>query len=125
MRRFPQSRQPWGRHLIHRHVAKIQAKLELLERERLDLSRVRDGVYRGTSQGYAKALHAAVTVRAGRIVDIALKHQEKIDQGATRTVPQQIVARQSLKVDAVTGATITVQAIVDATYRALQRAGAR
>ena len=125
MRRFPQSKQPWGRHLIHRHVAKIQAKLDLLERKSLDLSRVRDGVYRGTSQGYAKALQAAVTVRGGRIVDITLKHEEKIEQGATRIVPQQIIAMQSLSVDAVTGATITVQAIVDATYRALQSAGAK
>jgi len=55
-------------------------------------------------------------------VDISLGHQEKIEQGARKTIPRQIVERQSLDVDAITGATVTVQAIVEAVYRALESA---
>jgi len=37
--------------------------------------------------------------------------------------PRQIIERQALKVDAISGATVTVQAVVEGTYRALQQAG--
>jgi uncharacterized protein with FMN-binding domain len=66
-----------------------------------------------------------VRVQGGRIVDVQLRHKEKIEQRATTSVPRQIVERQSLDVDAVTAATVTVQAVVEATYRALTRAGAK
>jgi len=123
IRLFPTSRQPYGRHLLHRHVAKTKAKLDLLTRKNLDLSQLKDGVHRGQSLGYGKPVHAIVTLRGGRIVHIRLRHQEKIEQGATKIIPKQIIERQSLEVDAITGATVTVQAIVEATYRALQNAG--
>ncbi len=38
-------------------------------------------------------------------------------------VPQRIIARQSLKVDGITGATVTYDAIVDAALQALKKAG--
>jgi len=123
IRLFPQSKQPWGRHLLPRYAARVQAKLDLLTRAGLDLSTVRNGVHRGQSPGYAKPMHATVTVKGGRITDVRLRHQEKIDQGATNTVPRQIIERQGLQVDAVTGATVTVQAVVDAVYDALRKGG--
>ncbi len=123
IRLFPTSNQPYGRHLLHRNAAKVQAKLDLLNRNALDLRRLKDGVYRGSGVGYAKEVNAVVTVKAGRITDIRLQHEEKIDLGATDTVPKQIIERQTLEVDAVTGATVTTQAIVQAVYEALQKAG--
>lgn len=123
IRLFPTSNQPYGRHLLHRHAAKTQAKLDLLNRKALDITRLKDGVYRGSGLGYAREINAAVTLKGGRITDIRLQHEEKIDMGATDDVPKQIIARQSLDVDAITGATITVQAIVQAVYEALQKAG--
>ena len=123
IRLFPTSNQPYGRHLLHRNAAKVQAKLDLLGIKTLDITQLKDGVYRGTSLGYAKDINATVTLRGGKITDIQLRHEEKIEQGACKSVPRQIIERQSLQVDAVTGATVTVQAIVEATYRALQKAG--
>ena len=125
MEHYGKAKPRYGRHLLPRRVAKVQAKLDLLGREALDISKLRDGVYRGQSLGYGKPVHAAVTVKGGRITGIGLRHEEKIEQGATKSVPRQIIERQSLDVDAVTGATVTVQAIVEATYRALSRAGAK
>lgn len=123
IRVLPTSKQPYGRHLLHRQVAKTQAKLDLLNRKALDIRAIRDGVYRGQSLGYGKPVHATVTVKGGRITDVQIQHQEKIEQGATRIIPEQIIERQGLEVDAITGATVTVQAIVEATYRALQKGG--
>ena len=122
---YGKARPRYGHHLLPRRVAKVQAKLDLLGKESLDISSLRDGVYHGQSLGYGTPVHAAVTVKGGRITDIQLRHEEKIEQGATKSVPKQIIERQSLAVDAVTGATITVQAIVEATSRALSRAGAK
>ncbi len=125
IRLYPLSDQPYGRHLLPRYVAKVQAKLQLLTLQSLSSANLRDGVYTGRALGYAedKEIVATVTVKDGHIADVAVEHQEKIELNATKIIPRQIVARQSLEVDAVTGATVTSQAIIEATYRALLKAG--
>jgi len=53
------------------------------------------------------------------------KHREKQFYSALKDIPQQIVTRQSVEgIDAVSGATVTSQAIVNATAKALA-SGAR
>ena len=64
-----------------------------------------------------------VTIQAGRIVDVQVDHAEKIDLGATEIIPQRIVEKQSLQVDAITGATVTCDAIIEGVFRALKQAG--
>ena len=125
IRLYPLSDQPYGRHLLSRHVAKVQTKLQLLTLQSLGSARLRDGVYRGSAMGYAedKEIVATVTVKDGHIADVAVQHQEKIELNATRLIPRQIVTKQSLDVDAITGATVTSQGIVEATYQALKKAG--
>lgn len=125
IRLYPQSNQPYGRHLLHRQAAKVQTKLDLLTMRSLESAGLRDGTYTGRVLAYSDKSDMTVTVvvRNGRIADIRLKHDEKIDLGATRIIPQRIIEKQSLKVDVVTGATITSQAIVDGTFQALKQAG--
>ena len=123
MKLYPTSNQPYGRHLLHRNVAKVQAKVDLLRRKNLDITKLPDGTYRGAGLGYVEDVTATVTLKGGRIADIRLAHKEKIEMGVSRTVPEQIIRTQGLQVDAVTGATVTTQAIVEAVYRALQKAG--
>jgi urocanate reductase len=101
----------------------VQAKLELLEYRTLDLTHMKDGAYTGTSLGYCGDVEATVTVRGGQIANIEIEHREDIDQGATRIIPQRIVAVQSLAVDAITGATATTDAVIGATFLALKQAG--
>ena len=62
-------------------------------------------------------------MKAGKIANIRVKHKEKIDQNACDLVPRQITALQKLKVDAITGATVTQDAIQAGTFRALKKAG--
>jgi len=113
------------RPFAQRYARKTESKLELLTRKELDFSKLADGVYRGSSIGYGGPIQLDVTVKGGRITDIKVEHKERIDQGASKIGPRQIIERQALKVDAISGATVTVQAVVEAAYRALTGAGAK
>ena len=119
---YPTSKQPYGRHLLARRAAKVRTKIDLLDMGAIEAGKLADGRYGGDSLGYTGPLQVTVTVRNGRVTDIVVRHKEKIHQNATQIIPRRIVAAQSLKVDAVTGATVTSQAIVDATLRALKKA---
>lgn len=90
----------------------------------LDLKRVRDGTHNGTAMSYAGQLEVAVTVSGGKIVSVKVtRHKDKQYYGAITETPAQIVARQTVKgVDSVTGATITSNAIINATARAMAAA---
>lgn len=125
IRLYPTSDQPYGRHLLPRNVAKVQTKLNLLTMESLRTAQLRDGTYVGKTLGYVDTpeMEVSVTVTNGKIADIKVKHSEKIDLGAADIIPKRIVEKQSLKVDAITGATVTSQAVVDGAFQALKQAG--
>ncbi|MBM4039624.1 MAG: FMN-binding protein [Planctomycetes bacterium] len=122
---FPKVMVPNIRPFAQRYARRTEAKLELLTRKALDISKLADGVYRGSSIGYGGPIELEVTVKSGRIADIKVQHKERIDQGASKIAPRQIIERQALNVDAISGATVTIQAIVEATYRALTEGGAK
>ncbi len=125
IRLYPTSDQPFGRHLLARYAAKVKGKLDRLAMQSLARTRLRDGTYTGRAMGYSdkQDLEVAVTIREGKIAEVNVKHEEKIDLSATKLVPQQIIQKQSLQVDGVTGATITSQGIVEGAFQALKQAG--
>ena len=90
----------------------------------LDLRRVPEGVFRASTAAYAGDLHVEVTIRGGRIEDVKVtKHQEKQTFTALTETPRKIIERQGVKgVDATSGATITAEAIINATAKALASA---
>jgi uncharacterized protein with FMN-binding domain len=101
---------------------RAQASIEAIKVfDALDLKRVPDGTYQSGSQAYAGPLRVAVTVKAGRIESVkVIEHQEKQFYASITDTPNQIVARQGVKgVDAVSGATVTSEAIINATAKAL------
>jgi uncharacterized protein with FMN-binding domain len=89
-------------------------------------NRVPDGVHTASSLGYAGEVHVEVTVKSGRIESLRVtQHQEKQFYSALTDTPRQIIEKQGFKgVDAVSGATITSEAIINATAKALAK-GAR
>jgi len=123
VRLYPQGKPKYGRHLLPRRAKKVQSKLDLLSFGALEGVSLRDGRYRQKTLGYSGDINLTVVVKNGRVSDITLTHQEKIDQNACVIIPRRITDEQSLKVDGVTGATITKDAIVDGTFQALKQAG--
>ena len=125
MRILPTSTQPYGRQTLQREVAKIRRKVDLLTFTAWDKAALRDGTYSARIFAYAedKEMVVMVTIRAGKIVDIKLRHWEKIELNATKIIPRRIIEKQSLKVDVISGATVTSQAIINGTYEALKQAG--
>lgn len=84
-----------------------------------------DGSYTETAKGKNGSFDVTVTIEGGVISDITVgDNQETPDKGgvAILQLPDAMVKAQSPDVDAVTGATVTSNAIKDAVYRCLEKA---
>jgi len=87
----------------------------------LDLSRIPDGAYRASSVAFTGPLEVEVTIKAGRISGVRVtKHTEKQFYSSITDTTGQIIAKQGVKgIDATSGATITSEAIINASAKAL------
>jgi uncharacterized protein with FMN-binding domain len=107
--------------------ARAQDSLQCLRgAENVDLSRIPDGTYPGRAEaGFKGPLEVEVTVTGGRIESVRVtRHQENWYLASIDYVPKKIVEEQGIVgVDAVTGATTTSRAIINATAAALVSAG--
>jgi uncharacterized protein with FMN-binding domain len=123
VRLYPTAKPPYGGHLLPRRAADCQAKLDLLTFRSLATAQLEDGQYLDKALGYVGDINLTVEIQSGKIVDIQIQHEEKIDQNACVIIPQRIVEQQSLLVDGISGATVTKDAIVTGVYRCLKQAG--
>lgn len=91
--------------------------------ELLNVAKTADGTYRASSRGYEDDVEVEVTVQSGRIESVKVsKHREKQFYSAITDVPNQILKKQGVKgVDATSRATITGEAIINATAKALAK----
>jgi uncharacterized protein with FMN-binding domain len=120
---YPIAKPPYGRHLLPNRAVDARAKLDLLTSRSLQAAQLRDGQYRDKALGYVGNINVTLTVANGKIADIRLQHEEKIDQNACVIIPQRIIEQQSLEVDGISGATVTKDAIVSGVFRCLKQAG--
>lgn len=107
---------------IQRNQERARANIEGIKLyDSLELSRVPDGKYSGKAPAYAGDLYIEVKVAQGRIESVRVtKHEEKQFYSALEDTPAQIVKEQGFTgIDATTGATITSEAIINATAKAL------
>ena len=105
-----------------RYRGRANDSIEGIKRfELLNIGSLKDGLYQGSSLGYEAPIHIEAEVKSGRIESLTItKHKEKQYYSALRDVPQQIIAKQSVKdIDATSRATITAVAIINATAKAL------
>ena len=119
---LPVSGRMWKR--IERNKQRARANVEAIKLfEMLDLARVPDGSYRAGSLGFKGQVNVEVVVKSGRIASVRVtQHHEKQFYSALTDTPRQIVEKQGVKgIDAVSGATITSEAIINATAKALAR----
>jgi uncharacterized protein with FMN-binding domain len=115
----PEARnEDYGRRFRGRAADSIRA-IRLFEQA--DVGNVANGAYTATSVGYNGDVEVAVTVKNGRIQDVTVtRHNEKQFYAALTDTTSQIVDKQSVReVDGTSGATISSQAIVNATAKAL------
>jgi uncharacterized protein with FMN-binding domain len=89
--------------------------------DKADPSLVKDGTYNATTTGYSGPLEVRVKVASGRIESVdVIRHEEKQFYSAITDTTSQIIKKQSVKgIDATSRATITSQAIVNATAKAM------
>ncbi len=89
----------------------------------LNPAHLRDGVYQGESQVGPVSAAVEVVLEEGRITRIELlRHRHMLGGAADPAIRERIVASQSTRVDAVSGATGSSRAIMQAVENALQAA---
>jgi len=106
------------------HVGRAKDSIAAIELfDKADVSQVADGAYRAASTGYNGAVEIEVRVAGGKIEDVRVtKHREKQFYAALTDTPNRILKKQSVQhIDATSRATITSQAIVNATAKALSK----
>lgn len=104
-----------------RDRARAEASLAAIEFYKLSPRDLKDGEYRASSIGYEDAVEVSVTIATGRIEKVEVtNHREKQFYSSIADTPPRIIAKQGVRnVDAVAGATITSEAIINATAKAL------
>jgi uncharacterized protein with FMN-binding domain len=106
-------------------AGRARANIEAIKLFELsDVSRVADGTYKSSSLGYETQVAVEVVVRDRRIDAVRVtQHHEKQFYSALSDTPKRIIAKQGVRgVDATSGATITSEAIINATAKALAAA---
>ncbi|MCK4648723.1 FMN-binding protein [bacterium] len=101
--------------------AVVSAK-EKKEVKPIKISQIADGTYFGKTKGLLTGVKVEVTVKKGRITKIEIlkaRGWPAFKKKAIKEIPGRIIKAQSLKVDAVTGATISSKNIIKAVRNAL------
>lgn len=107
---------------VQKTQARAQASIDAIKLFDLAVpARVRNGSYTAASLGYEGPVEVTVMVAGGRIEDVRVtQHREKQFYAALTDTPAKIIAKQGVKgVDATSAATITSEAIINATAKAL------
>ena len=90
---------------------------------RLDHARLKDGTYEGSYRGGPNKASVQVTIKDSNIVNIEiLQHQTWRGGIAEATIIERVIASQSTKVDAVSGATNSSRVIMNAVQKAIEKA---
>lgn len=104
-----------------RDKARAEASIAAIRFYTLDPKNVRDGKYSASSIGYEAPVHVEVVVAGGRIESVKVtEHHEKQYYSSLTDTPRKILAKQGVSgIDATSSATITSEAIINATAKAL------
>ncbi len=107
--------------MVRRH----EGKLAEIRIENVDPATLADGTYEGYCEAFPVTARVRAQIADGRIVDVGVTdHSHGPGYGAER-IAQRIIAKQSLNVDAVSGATSSSTVILKAAELALRKAPAR
>lgn len=88
---------------------------------------IQDGTYEGSAFGFGDLITLSVTIKDGRITDIAVLDASGEDRPYyNQSLPllDEMIDKQSTEVDTVSGATLTSEGLIGAVADALRKAGA-
>jgi uncharacterized protein with FMN-binding domain len=104
-----------------RDKARAEASIAAIRFYSLDPKKVRDGKYTSSSIGYEAPVKVEVVVKSGQIESVKVtQHREKQYYSSLTDTPRKILSRQGVAgIDATSSATITSEAIINATAKAL------
>ncbi len=89
----------------------------------VDSARLTDGTYEGSYRGGPNKAVVKVTIKDHAIADIeVLENQAWRGKKAAKPIVQRIIAQQSTRVDAVSGATNSSNVIMNAVQNAIEKA---
>lgn len=101
--------------------AKLVNEAMALKDVSIDMSKVEDGVYEGHSELGPVIVDVRVTVKSSEIIAIEiLQHQNGLGQAAN-VIVKDMVDQNTYDVDAVSGATVSSEIIMNAVNDALQK----
>lgn len=109
---------------IQQNKKRAQASIDAIQLvETLDLKKIKDGKYKADSIGYTGPVEVEVAIAAGKITDVKVtNHHEKQYYSSITETCGAIIKKQGAKgVDATAGATITSEAIINASMKAVSK----
>lgn len=94
--------------------------LTTMEIQDVDLSKIEDGYYEGSYEVFPISVKVNVTVKNHEITDIIILKHTNGQGGPAEKITEHIIKSQSLKVDAISGATYSSKVIIKAVENALK-----
>ena len=110
----------WFKSNFEKMKLQVDSDYRALQQD-VDLSTIEDGTYEGNYESFVLGVTLSVTVKDHAITDITISEQKSGNGYQGRAVIERIIAAQSLKVDARTGATGSSSVIILAVDRALRK----
>lgn len=101
-------------------VGKEYSELKDFDQTPVDLSEVADGVYEGSSETTLVKASVRVTVKNGSIENIEILRHECGKGLPANNIVDDMVRQNEIDVDAVSGATVSSEVIMDAVRNALR-----
>jgi len=111
-----------GGFILNNIINKLNTGLEelmALEIENVNISEVTDGTYSGAYKQFPIDVEVTVTVESGEIQDIKINKHINGKGKDAEAITKDVISQQTLKVDAVTGATYSSIVILKAIEKAL------
>ena len=96
-------------------------EMDAIDKSPVDISEVKDGVYEGYCETTLVKVRVKVTVSSGRIENIEILEHQCGKGLPANVITDDIVSQNDIEVDAVTGATVSSEAIKAAVRDALRK----
>ena len=102
-------------------VIRMNSQVKSFDRSEVDVSQVKDGIYEGRSETDMVKVDVRVTVSNGDISDIEIVRHECGKGKIANVIVEDMIEKDDVEVDAVSGATFSSEVIKDAVRHALRK----